>query len=160
MVILLIVRVVKLYVHFWEPTFRAFQRTQTLLQPTTQQRQWEKCYQDTGEVEQFSNISLGTRLIFFVSSSVPYQTPYMIQQPQTSPQSSQLPDKNQQLQSSPFNKETSDIKHLLVNPEETNSLTTWPGMRLQKQKAASGTSQAVLGKFLSMAELSQFNSAM
>lgn len=71
----------------------------------------EKSYQDTGEVDLFSNNSLGARRIFFVSSPFPQQTPKITQQLQTSPLDRQTPHMNQQMQ---------------FKPEETTRLANWP----------------------------------
>jgi hypothetical protein len=59
----------------------------------------EKSYYGIGEVDLFSNSSLGASSIFSGSSSVLWQTPNMTQQPQTSPLGRQMPHMNQQLQS-------------------------------------------------------------
>ena len=54
----------------------------------------------------FDNGSYGASSIFFVSSSVPWQTPNTNQQLQSRLLGQQIPDRNQQLQSSPLSMET------------------------------------------------------
>ena len=106
-----------------------------------------------GEVDLFSNSSLGAISIFFVNSSVPKQTPNTAQQLQTSPLGRQTPGTNPQLQSSPFSKQTpgncsSILKKLARIPEDLRQGHV-SGNLLQESY------EQFLGKLLSMAALPQ-----
>ena len=75
-------------IHFFPPTLI---NVQPLLLPTTQKRQWKrKVIQISGEVDLFNNSCLGVSSIFFISSSVLWQTPSTNQQLQCSLLTSRL----------------------------------------------------------------------
>ena len=74
--------------NFFPPTLI---NVQPLLLPTTQKRQWKrKVIQISGEVDLFNNSCLGVSSIFFVCSSVLWQTPSTNQQLQCSLLTSRL----------------------------------------------------------------------
>ena len=97
-----------------------------------------------GEVDLFSNSSLGASSVIFGSSSVPIaNTKY---DSAAADQSSRQADTRHEPAAAVQFSQQADTRQLQFNPEETARLDNQPEARQQKWQAATGASRAVLGR--------------